>query len=87
MQSRGYNFLELRPILKALTNHLLLSLSTGDSSRGHMYQQLGGRQLHELTTALRKAAKNSQAVGDYEEAVAYWVSGHICSKYHALLNV
>eukprot|EP00873_Tetraselmis_striata_P020689 jgi/Tetstr1/440953/TSEL_029222.t1 len=72
MQERGRTYMELRPILKALTSHLLRALPAGDTTKGQQYQHIGGRQLRDLESAIGKAAKNSLAVGDYQEAVAYW---------------
>jgi len=72
MQERERTYMELRPILKALTSHLLRALPAGDTTKGQQYQHIGGRQLRDLESAIGKAAKNSLAVGDYQEAVAYW---------------
>eukprot|EP00873_Tetraselmis_striata_P026006 jgi/Tetstr1/446270/TSEL_033814.t1 len=72
MQEREWTYMELRPILKALTSHLLRALPAGDTTKGQQYQHIGGRQLRDLESAIGKAAKNSLVVGDYQEAVAYW---------------
>mmetsp|Transcript_2967 Transcript_2967/g.5349 ORF Transcript_2967/g.5349 Transcript_2967/m.5349 type:complete len:806 (-) Transcript_2967:111-2528(-) len=64
--------LESRPLLNALTIHLLRSCRTsGRSSQGQRFREMKKSEVDWLFDALTRAAENSQAVGDYEEAVQY----------------
>jgi hypothetical protein len=69
----GMDMLEARPLLKAMTRHLLASVRRSRGGEGRKYVDLQKEEVDALTDALRQAAWNNQVFGDFKEAISYRV--------------
>lgn len=86
--------LESRPYLKELTRHLLKAARLSSSCSGSgttaittSYHRMDKSELQALSDALVMAAQNSQALGNFEETVDYWVRpSSLCSTANCALS-